>query len=48
MLIISGEFDLSIGSMAGFAAGCMAMILKWGFAVIIPYPSFADGFTIEG
>ena len=48
MLIISGEFDLSIGSMAGFAAGCMAMILKWGFAVIIPYPSFADGLTIEG
>ena len=48
MLIISGEFDLSVGSMAGFAAGCMAMILKWGFAVIIPYPSFADGLTIEG
>ena len=48
MLIISGEFDLSIGSMAGFAAGCMAMILKWGFAVVIPYPSFADGITIEG
>ena len=48
MLIISGEFDLSVGSMAGFAAGCMAMILKWGFAVILPYPSFADGFTIEG
>ncbi len=48
MLIISGEFDLSVGSMIGFAGGCMAMILKWGFAVIIPYPSFADGFTIEG
>ncbi len=48
MLIISGEFDLSVGSMIGFAGGCMAMILKWGFAVIIPYPSFTDGFTIEG
>jgi len=48
MLIISGEFDLSVGSMIGFAGGCMAMILKWGFAVIIPYPSFADGFSIEG
>ena len=48
MLIISGEFDLSVGSMIGFAGGCMAMILKWGFAVVIPYPSFADGFTIEG
>ena len=28
LLIISGEFDLSIGSMIGFAGGCMAMILK--------------------
>jgi simple sugar transport system permease protein len=48
MLIISGEFDLSVGSMIGFAGGCMAMILKWGFTIIIPYPSFADGFSIEG
>ena len=27
MLIIAGEFDLSVGSMVGFAGGCMAMIL---------------------
>ena len=27
MLIIAGEFDLSVGSMIGFAGGCMAMIL---------------------
>lgn len=48
MLIISGEFDLSIGSMIGFAGGCMAMILKWGFAIVIPYPTFSNGFEIEG
>ena len=44
MLIIAGEFDLSVGSMIGFAGGCMAMILKWGFAVVIPYVSFVGGF----
>ena len=48
LLIISGEFDLSIGSMIGFAGGCMAMILKWGFAIVIPYISFSQGFSIEG
>ena len=47
MLIIAGEFDLSVGSMIGFAGGCMAMILKWGFAVVIPYPSFEGGFHFE-
>ena len=47
MLIIAGEFDLSIGSMIGFAGGSMAMILKWGFAIVIPYISFVDGFHIE-
>jgi len=30
MLMIAGEFDLSIGSMIGFAGMCMAMMLKWG------------------
>ena len=30
MLMISGEFDLSIGSMIGFAAMSMAMMMKWG------------------
>ena len=48
MLIIAGEFDLSGGSMIGFAVGCMAMILKWGFAVVIPYISFEGGFHFEG
>jgi simple sugar transport system permease protein len=48
MLIIAGEFDLSVGSMIGFAGGCMAMILKWGFAVVIPYVSFEGGFHFEG
>ena len=48
MLIIAGEFDLSVGSMIGFAGGCMAMILKWGFAVVIPYISFVGGFHFEG
>ncbi len=47
LLIIAGEFDLSIGSMIGFAGGCMAMILKWGFALVIPYISFKDGFHFE-
>ena len=44
LLIIAGEFDLSIGSMVGFASACMAMILRWGFTIIIPYISFKDGF----
>ena len=48
MLIIAGEFDLSVGSMIGFAGGCMAMILKWGFAIVIPYISFVGGFHFEG
>ena len=48
MLIIAGEFDLSVGSMIGFAGGAMAMILKWGFAVVIPYISFEGGFHFEG
>ena len=48
LLIIAGEFDLSVGSMIGFAGGCMAMILKWGFAVVIPYISFQGGFHFEG
>ena len=48
MLIIAGEFDLSVGSMIGFAGGCMAMILKWGFAVVIPYISFKGGLHFEG
>lgn len=30
MLMIAGEFDLSIGSMIGFSGMSMAMMLKWG------------------
>ena len=30
LLMIAGEFDLSIGSMIGFAGMAMAMMLKWG------------------
>ena len=47
LLIISGEFDLSIGSMMGFAAGLMAIILRWGFSIVIPYVSFDGGIHIE-
>ena len=47
LLIIAGEFDLSIGSMIGFAGACMAMILRWGFAIVIPYLSFDGGVHIE-
>ena len=47
LLIISGEFDLSIGSMMGFAAGLMAIILRWGFSIVIPYVSFDGGVHIE-
>ena len=47
LLIIAGEFDLSIGSMIGFAGACMAMTLRWGFSIIIPYVSFDGGAHIE-
>lgn len=30
LLMIAGEFDLSIGSMIGFAGMSMAMMMKWG------------------
>ncbi len=30
LLMIAGEFDLSIGSMIGFSGMCMALMLKWG------------------
>ena len=47
LLIIAGEFDLSIGSMIGFAGACMAMTLRWGFSIVIPYISFEGGVHIE-
>lgn len=37
LLMIAGEFDLSIGSMIGFAGMSMALMLKWGFHVSIPF-----------
>ena len=37
LLIIAGEFDLSIGSMIGFAGMCMGVMLKWGFHVSLPW-----------
>jgi len=33
-VIVAGEFDLSIGSMIGFAGACMAMVLRWGFRLL--------------
>ncbi len=33
MLMIAGEFDLSIGSMIGFTGMTMAMVLKYGFVI---------------
>ena len=47
LLIVAGEFDLSIGSMIGFAGACMAMLLRWGFTIIIPYISFDGGMHVE-
>ena len=44
MLMIAGEFDLSIGSMIGFAGMSMAMMLKWGlpfgFGEATPFTAF--------
>jgi len=37
LLMIAGEFDLSIGSMIGFAGMSMALMMKWGFAIKIPF-----------
>ncbi|MEM7044647.1 MAG: ABC transporter permease [Pseudomonadota bacterium] len=37
LLMIAGEFDLSIGSMIGFAGMSMALMMKWGFSVRIPF-----------
>ena len=47
LLIIAGEFDLSIGSMIGFAGACMAMTLRWGFSIVLPYISFDGGAHLE-
>ena len=48
LLIIAGEFDLSIGSMIGFAGMCMAVMLKWGFHIVVPIvTSSPNGMSIE-
>ena len=48
LLIIAGEFDLSIGSMIGFSGMCMAVMLKWGFHIVVPIvTSSPDGMSIE-
>lgn len=45
LLMIAGDFDLSIGSMIGFAGMCMAMMLKWGLPFGLgpatPFTAFA-------
>jgi simple sugar transport system permease protein len=45
LLMIAGEFDLSIGSMIGFAGMSMAMMLKWGLpfglGTASPFEAFA-------
>ena len=47
LLIIAHEFDLSIGSMIGFAGMSMAIMLKWGFFLTLPFISFSDGISVE-
>lgn len=37
LLMIAGEFDLSIGSMIGFAGMSMALMMKWGFSIRVPF-----------
>ncbi len=48
MLMIAGEFDLSIGSMIGFAGMSMALMLKWGlpFGLGEATPLTAFAFTL--
>lgn len=48
LLMIAGEFDLSIGSMIGFSGMCMALMLKWGlpFGLGPATPATAFFFTL--
>jgi simple sugar transport system permease protein len=46
LLMIAGEFDLSIGSMIGFAGMAMAMMLKWGLPFGLGPASPAEAFLI--
>lgn len=40
LLMIAGEFDLSIGSMIGFSGMSLALMLKWGLHIPIPFTGF--------
>ncbi|MBS0126645.1 ABC transporter permease [Thetidibacter halocola] len=46
LLMIAGEFDLSIGSMIGFAGMSMAMMLKWGLPFGLGEATPASAFFI--
>ncbi len=50
LLMIAGEFDLSIGSMIGFAGMSMALMLKWGLPFGLgeatPFLAFAITLTM--
>lgn len=48
LLMIAGEFDLSIGSMIGFAGMSMAMMMKWGlpFGLGAASPAMAFAMTL--
>ncbi|GIS11366.1 MAG: hypothetical protein CM15mP115_05170 [Alphaproteobacteria bacterium] len=47
LLIIAGEFDLSIGSMIGFAGACMAMVLAMGLCHRHPLYFVRGGMHVE-
>ncbi|MEM9678426.1 MAG: ABC transporter permease [Pseudomonadota bacterium] len=46
LLMIAGEFDLSIGSMIGFAGMSMAMMMKWGLPFGLGEATPASAFFI--
>ena len=46
LLMIAGDFDLSIGSMIGFAGMSMAMMLKWGLPFGLGEATPASAFLI--
>ena len=46
LLMIAGEFDLSIGSMIGFAGMSMALMLKWGLPFGLGEASPAAAFLL--
>ena len=46
LLMIAGDFDLSIGSMIGFAGMSMAMMLKWGLPLGLGEATPASAFFL--